>query len=300
MEGISQEAISLAGAWKLNKLIALYDDNGISIDGQVAAWFADNTALRFVSAGWNVIGPIDGHDADKVADAIAEARSRPSVFAHHLQDPHRQGQPLTVPTSKTHGRPWVPEEIKLTRETLGWTAEPFVIPEDVYMPAGTPRPAAVRPKPPGTTALLPTARLSPSWLPNSPPHEGATCLPSLPRWPWTPWWPRTPGRDRGQPQGQPAGAGSLHRRLPELLGGSADGPAPTSPNAEHAQPCFDAAGAVVRTRAGVGGRHINYGVREFGMAAIANGVALHGGFIPYGGTFLTFSDYSRNAIRMAR
>ena len=111
MEGISQEAISLAGAWKLNKLIALYDDNGISIDGQVAPWFADNTALRFVSAGWNVIGPIDGHDADKVADAIAEAKKqteRPSLIIckTHIG----KGSPNRANTSTAHGSPWVPKK----------------------------------------------------------------------------------------------------------------------------------------------------------------------------------------------
>jgi transketolase (EC 2.2.1.1) len=133
MEGISHEAVSLAGAWKLNKLIALYDDNGISIDGQVAPWFADNTPLRFVASGWNVIGPIDGHDADKVDAAIEEAKQqseRPTLIVckTHIG----QGSPNRANTAKAHGEPLGAEEIALTREALGWTSEPFVIPEDVY------------------------------------------------------------------------------------------------------------------------------------------------------------------------
>ena len=133
MEGISHEAVSLAGAWKLNKLIALYDDNGISIDGQVAPWFADNTPLRFVASGWNVIGPIDGHDADKVAAAIEEAKKqteRPTLIVckTHIG----KGSPNRANTAKAHGEPLGAEEIALTREALGWASEPFVIPEDVY------------------------------------------------------------------------------------------------------------------------------------------------------------------------
>src|SRR3990167_5429079 len=123
MEGISHEAVALAGAWKLNKLIALYDDNGISIDGQVAPWFIDNTALRFVACGWNVIGPIDGHDADKVAAAIVEAKKqteRPTLIVckTHIG----KGSPNRVNTAKAHGEPLGAEEIKLTREALGWTS----------------------------------------------------------------------------------------------------------------------------------------------------------------------------------
>jgi len=130
---VAAAAISMAGAWKLNKLIALYDDNGISIDGQVAPWFADNTPLRFVASGWNVIGPIDGHDADKVDEAIAEAKKqteRPTLIVckTHIG----KGSPNRANTSKAHGEPLGAEEIKLTREVLGWASEPFVIPEEVY------------------------------------------------------------------------------------------------------------------------------------------------------------------------
>ena len=133
MEGISHEAASLAGAWKLNKLIALYDDNGISIDGQVAPWFADNTALRFVSYGWNVIGPIDGHDAAGVSKAIADAKAqteRPTlvICKTHIG----KGSPNRANTAKAHGEPLGAEEIKLTRESIGWSHAPFVIPKEVY------------------------------------------------------------------------------------------------------------------------------------------------------------------------
>ncbi len=140
MEGISHEAVALAGAWKLNKLIALYDDNGISIDGQVQPWFIDNTALRFVACGWNVIGPIDGHDADKVSAAIAEAHKqteRPSLIIckTHIG----QGSPNRANTAKAHGEPLGAEEIALTREALGWSSAPFVVPDEVYADWRRPR-----------------------------------------------------------------------------------------------------------------------------------------------------------------
>jgi transketolase len=133
MEGISHEAAALAGAWKLGKLIALYDDNGISIDGQVAPWFIDNTAQRFVAYGWNVIGPVDGHDAAAVSAAIAQAKAgtdnRPTLIMckTHIG----KGSPNRANTSKAHGEPLGAEEIKLTREALGWNFAPFVIPKDV-------------------------------------------------------------------------------------------------------------------------------------------------------------------------
>ena len=154
----------LAGAWKLNKLIALYDDNGISIDGQVQPWFIDNTALRFVACGWNVIGPIDGHDADKVSAAIAEAHKqteRPSLIIckTHIG----QGSPNRANTAKAHGEPLGAEEIALTREALGWNHAPFVVPDEVYADwertcQGPGRRAGL-----GTSALPPTAPPSPSW-----------------------------------------------------------------------------------------------------------------------------------------
>jgi transketolase len=133
MEGISHEAAALAGAWKLNKLIALYDSNGISIDGQVAPWFVDNTALRFVAYGWNVLGPIDGHDAELVAHTIVEAKKsteRPTLII--CKTAIGQGSPNRANTAKAHGEPLGAEEIKLTREALNWPHAPFVIPKPVY------------------------------------------------------------------------------------------------------------------------------------------------------------------------
>ncbi|MFZ2824210.1 1-deoxy-D-xylulose-5-phosphate synthase N-terminal domain-containing protein, partial [Hydrogenophaga sp.] len=132
MEGISHEACALAGAWKLNKLIALYDDNGISIDGKVAPWFVDDTALRFTAYGWNVVGPIDGHDVDAVDAAIAEAKKsadKPTLVI--CKTAIGKGSPNRAGTAKAHGEPLGAEEIKLTRESIGWAAEPFVIPEDI-------------------------------------------------------------------------------------------------------------------------------------------------------------------------
>ena len=306
MEGISHEAASLAGAWRLNKLIALYDDNGISIDGQVAPWFADNTALRFVSYGWNVLGPIDGHNAELVASTIAEAKKsadRPTLIIckTHIG----KGSPNRANTSKAHGEPLGAEEIALTRESLGWTHAPFVIPKAVYADwdakaKGKAAEAAWNDKFAAYKAAYPALakellRRMKGDLPKNfvqtavdtviAAHQKAETVAS---------------RKASQ-----LALEAFTAALPELLGGSADLTGSNLTNTKSTPSLrFDAlSGAVVKTEAAngemVGGRHINYGVREFGMAAIMNGVALHGGFIPYGGTFLTFSDYSRNAIRMA-
>ena len=301
MEGISHEAVALAGAWKLNKLIALYDDNGISIDGQVTPWFADNTALRFVSAGWNVIGPIDGHDADKVADAIAEAKKqteRPSLIIckTHIG----KGSPNRANTSKAHGEPLGAEEIKLTRETLGWTAEPFVIPEDVYAgwdakASGQKAEAAWNDRFAAYSKAFPelAAEFTRRMKGELPAQFAQVAVDTVVA-------AHTKGETVASRKASQLALEAFTAALPELLGGSADLTGSNLTNTKSTPNLrFDAAGAVVKNEAGVGGRHINYGVREFGMAAIMNGIALHGGFIPYGGTFLTFSDYSRNAIRMA-
>jgi transketolase len=305
MEGISHEACALAGAWKLNKLIALYDDNGISIDGQVAPWFIDDTAKRFEAYGWNVIGPVDGHDANAVDAAIATARTsadRPSLII--CKTSIGKGSPNRANTAKAHGEPLGAEEIKLTREALGWTAEPFVIPADIAaawnaQAAGAKAEAAWDKRFAAYTAAFPelaaefTRRMAGA-LPAdfaeiaveavAGAHEKAETVAS---------------RKASQ-----IALELFTARLPELLGGSADLTGSNLTNTRSTPNLrFDAAGAVVKNEAAngekIGGRHINYGVREFGMAAIMNGVALHGGYIPYGGTFLTFSDYSRNAIRMA-
>ncbi|MCZ2406716.1 MAG: transketolase [Burkholderiales bacterium 68-12] len=305
MEGISQEAISLAGAWKLNKLVALYDDNGISIDGSVQPWFIDNTALRFVASGWNVIGPIDGHDADKVAAAVAEAHlqtERPSLIIckTHIG----KGSPNRVNTAKAHGEPLGAEEIALTRESLGWNHVPFAVPDEVYADwnaratghaaeqAWNERFAAYQAAFPELAAEF-TRRMSG----DLPAHFAQTAVDAV-------VGAHTKAETVASRKASQLALEAFTAALPELLGGSADLTGSNLTNTKSTPNLrFDLQGQVVKTEAAngdkVGGRHINYGVREFGMAAIMNGIALHGGFIPYGGTFLTFSDYSRNAIRMA-
>jgi len=305
MEGISHEAAALAGAWKLNKLVALYDDNGISIDGQVAPWFIDNTALRFVAYGWNVIGPIDGHDAAAVSTAIAEARAqgeRPTLIMCKTRI--GQGSPNRANTAKAHGEPLGADEIALTREALDWSEPPFVVPQDVYAAwdakatgeiaesAWDQRFAAYQAAHPELAAEL--ARRMRGELPR---NFAQTVVDTV------------IGADAKAETVASRKASQLALEaftaaMPEMLGGSADLTGSNLTNTRStASLRFDLDGKVALTPDANGtlhgGRHINYGVREFGMAAVMNGVALHGGYIPYGGTFLTFSDYSRNAIRMA-
>jgi transketolase len=301
MEGISHEACALAGAWKLNKLIALYDDNGISIDGQVAPWFIDNTAQRFAAYGWNVIDAVDGHDAAAVSAAIASAKAsshKPTLII--CKTSIGKGSPNRANTAKAHGEPLGVEEIRLTREAIGWTSPPFVIPKAVYADwdakaAGKAREkvwrlqfAAYKKAHPALAKEL-LRRVS-GELPK---HFVQTAVDTV-------IGAHTKAQTVASRKASQLALEAFTAALPELLGGSADltgsnlTNTPSTPNLR-----IDAAGAVIKNEAGQGGRHINYGVREFGMAAIMNGVALHGGFIPYGGTFLTFSDYSRNAIRMA-
>jgi len=301
MEGISHEAVALAGAWKLNKLIALYDDNGISIDGQVQPWFIDNTALRFVACGWNVIGPIDGHDADKVSAAIAEAHKqteRPSLIIckTHIG----QGSPNRANTAKAHGEPLGAEEIALTREALGWSSAPFTVPDEVYADwsaraKGLAAEQAWNERFAAYSAAFPelAAEFTRRMNGNLPATFAQVAVDTVVQ-------AHTKGETVASRKASQLALEAFTAALPELLGGSADLTGSNLTNTKSTPSLrFDMQGAVVKNENGVGGRHINYGVREFGMAAIMNGVALHGGFIPYGGTFLTFSDYSRNAIRMA-
>ncbi|MEN9912413.1 MAG: Transketolase 1, partial [Pseudomonadota bacterium] len=301
MEGISHEAIALAGAWKLNKLIALYDDNGISIDGQVTPWFIDDTPKRFEACGWNVIRAVDGHNANAVSAAITMAKQvndKPTIICckTHIG----KGSPNRVNTSKAHGEPLGAAEIELTRAALGWTALPFDIPSDIKSLWDC--------KNSGEQFEAVWNDLFAIYSTQYP--ELATELQRrmqghLPEY--------FAGMVDTAMQAAIAKAETVASRkssqivleaftaaLPELLGGSADLTGSNLTNTS-STPAFrvDDTGKVVVNAAGQLGRHINYGVREFGMAAIMNGVVLHGGFIPYGGTFLTFSDYSRNAIRMA-
>jgi transketolase len=301
MEGISHEAVALAGAWKLNKLVALYDDNGISIDGQVAPWFIDNTPQRFAACGWNVIDAVDGHNAAAVSKAIAAAKhsaDKPTLIV--CKTAIGKGSPNRAGTSKAHGEPLGAEEIKLTREALGWTAEPFKIPKAVYADwdakvAGKVREAEWNKAFAAYKAAHPAlakefVRRMKGDLPKNFNQVAFDAIVAA----------HTKGETVASRKASQLALEAFTAALPEMLGGSADLTGSNLTNTK-STPAFrvDLAGDVVKTEEGKIGRHINYGVREFGMAAIMNGVALHGGYIPYGGTFLTFSDYSRNAIRMA-
>jgi transketolase len=305
MEGISHEACALAGAWKLDKLIAVYDDNGISIDGEVTPWFIDDTPARFKAYGWNVIGPVDGHDVAAVDRAIADAKNgkgggagNPTLIVAKTQI--GKGSPNRVNTAKAHGEALGLEEVKLTREALGWPHEPFTVPQEVY------RDWDARAK--GEAAQAEWDRRFAAYR---------TAHPELA----SEFTRRMKGElPRNFAQITVDAAVAAHAKaetvasrkasqialeaftaaLPEMLGGSADLTGSNLTNTKSTAPLrFDVAGDVKTTEDGQIGRHINYGVREFGMAAVMNGITLHGGYIPYGGTFLTFSDYSRNAIRMA-
>ena len=301
MEGISHEACALAGAWKLNKLIALYDDNGISIDGQVAPWFIDNTPQRFAAYGWNVIDAVNGHDAAAVAKAIADAKNSPDKPTLIVcKTAIGKGSPNRANTAKAHGEPLGAEEIKLTRAALGWAHEPFVIPKDVYAhwdakQNGAAREAAWNKSFAAYKAAHPTLakeflRRMKGELPKNFAQTAVDAVIAA----------HTKAETVASRKASQLALEAFTAALPEMLGGSADLTGSNLTNTSSTPALrINLAGDVVKNDKGQMGRHINYGVREFGMAAIMNGVTLHGGFIPYGGTFLTFSDYSRNAIRMA-
>jgi transketolase len=295
MEGISHEACSLAGSWKLNKLIAIYDDNGISIDGQVGPWFGDDTAKRFAAYGWNVVGPVDGHDVDAVDAAIALAKTSKDKPSLIIAKTHiGKGSPNRANTSKAHGEPLGAEEIKLTREALGWSHEPFVLPAEVYADwdakdAGTGFESAWDDKFDAYATQFPElaaefSRRIAGVLPANFADVAAQAVIGA----------HEKAETVASRKASQIALEAFTAAMPELLGGSADLTGSNLTNTK-STPAF----RLEEDGSSNGGRHINYGVREFGMAAIMNGVALHGGFIPYGGTFLTFSDYSRNAIRMA-
>jgi len=302
MEGISHEACALAGVWGLSKLIALYDDNGISIDGQVDGWFRDDTKKRFEAYGWNVIGPVDGHDVAAVSAALAKAKSWAQQGPTGRLAPTMiicktnigQGSPNRVGTAKAHGEALGAEEIALTRQALGWTHEPFEIPQSVYQAWDakslgrnrqqdwTKRFAAFSAAYPAEAKVFEQRMrgdLPPDFAQKTQAYVAKLCQEA----------PNVASRKASQ-----MALDDIGPRLPGLLGGSADLTGSNLTNWKGVTSLkVDAKGQLTP------GQHISYGVREFGMAAICNGVALHGGFIPYCGTFLTFSDYSRNAIRMA-
>jgi transketolase len=291
MEGISHEVASLAGTLGLGKLIALYDDNGISIDGKVAGWFADDTAKRFEAYGWQVIRDVDGQDGDAVAAAIRVAQgeaTRPSLICCRTvigyPAPTRGG------TAKAHGEPLGAEEIAAVRKLLNWTEPPFVVPADLRAAWDCQakgraaeqawqelfaRYQAAHPQLAAEFVRRMQGELPANW-----PAQRAQLLAAA---------AATSGAVATRVCSQNT-LNAIGEGLPELLGGSAD---LTGSNNTLRK------GARAITHDDASGSYIYYGVREFGMTAAMNGMALHGGFIPFGGTFLTFSDYARNAVRMA-
>lgn len=291
MEGISHEVCSLAGVWKLNKLIALYDDNGISIDGDVRGWFRDDTRGRFEAYGWNVIGPVDGHDINAVDQAIAQAKEsaeKPTLIICRTTigkgSPNRQG------TAKVHGEALGDEEIAATKAALGWTYGPFEIPQDVYAAWDHRAQGAKVEKEwqqmyAGYKAAYPelAKELERRLAGDLPDQWDAAVMDAVCQ-------AAEAAETVATRKASQKALNALAPVLPELLGGSAD---LTGSN------LTNWSGSTSLNTGDFHARHISYGVREFGMSAILNGIALYGGFIPYGATFLTFSDYSRNALRMS-
>jgi transketolase len=291
MEGISHESCSLAGTLGLGKLIAFWDDNGISIDGETEGWFTDDTPARFEAYGWHVVRDVDGHDADSIAKAIASAKAesgKPSLLC--CKTTIGFGSPNLAGSHDCHGAPLGSEEIAATREQLGWSYEPFVIPEEIYngwdaKASGAEAEAAWNEKFSAYEAAHPELaaefkRRMAGDLPANWEAEAAKFVAEVNAKGESP-------ATRKASQNSLNGYGPL---LPEFLGGSAD----LTPSNLTAW-----SGSKSITDGNADGNYLSYGVREFGMSAIMNGVALHGGFIPYGGTFLMFSEYARNALRMA-
>jgi transketolase len=292
MEGISHEVCSLAGVWGLNKLICFYDDNGISIDGHVDGWFKDDTASRFKAYGWNVIGPIDGHDAQAVNAATTTAKSetaKPTLII--CKTTIGWGAPNMAGTHDVHGAPLGEKEAAATRESLGWRYGPFEIPATMKAAwdaaeTGKAKQAKWNEQLTQYQAAFPELakellRCTRDELPASWTATKAQLFASMKAI-------EAPTASRKSSQQT---LDILVPALPELLGGSAD---LTGSNLTAAK-----TSVTWHHKTDQAANYISYGVREFGMSAIMNGVALHKGFIPYGGTFAVFSDYARNAIRMS-
>jgi len=291
MEGISHEACSLAGTLQLGKLIGFYDSNSISIDGDVAGWFTDDTAARFEAYGWHVIHDVDGHDADQIIAALDDARSetsKPTLICCTTVigwgSPNKQGK------ESSHGAPLGDDEIVLTREALGWKHDAFVVPDEYY--AGwdarergaeleaewNKKFSAYQEKYPEQAAEFQRrieGKLPDNWAESSADYIKATA---------------EAGEDMATRQASQKALNEYGPLLPELIGGSADLAGSNLTIWSGSKRIDGKSGA---------GNYIYYGVREFAMCAINNGIAIHGGFIPYAATFLIFSDYARNALRMA-
>ncbi|MGL4196094.1 MAG: transketolase, partial [Edwardsiella piscicida] len=290
MEGISHEVCSLAGTLKLGKLIAFYDDNGISIDGHVDGWFTDDTAKRFEAYGWHVVRGVDGHDSAAIKAAIEEARSvsdKPSLLM--CKTVIGFGSPNKAGTHDSHGAPLGDAEIAATRAQLGWNYPPFVIPQEIYAEwdakeAGKAKEQAWDARFAAYQAAFPQLaaefkRRINGELPASWDSESRQFIEQL---------QANPAKIASRKASQNA-LEAFGKLLPEFLGGSAD-LAPSNLTMWSGSKALNEDAA---------GNYIHYGVREFGMTAIINGIALHGGFIPYGATFLMFMEYARNAMRMA-
>ena len=293
MEGISHEVCSLAGTWKLSKLIAFYDDNGISIDGDVVGWFADDTPARFEAYGWNVIRNVDGHDVDAIDAAIAKAKSqhaKPTLIC--CKTVIGQGSPNKAGGHDVHGSPLGKDEVAATRAALGITGEAFEVAADVRAAwdaraKGAKQQAewntlfaAYRAAHPALATEF-VRRMQGELLPDFAAKAGEALAAIA-----------TKGETIATRKSSQNAIAALAPIMPEFVGGSAD-LAPS--NLTQWKGCHDLNASAMSE----GGNYIHYGVREFGMAAIMNGLVLHGGLRPYGGTFLMFSEYARNAIRMA-
>ncbi|WP_412514335.1 transketolase [Shewanella indica] len=290
MEGISHEACSLAGTLGLGKLIAFWDDNGISIDGHVEGWFSDDTPKRFEAYGWHVVAGVDGHDPQAINAAIEAAKADPRPSLICCKTVIGYGSPNKSGSHDCHGAPLGDAEIAATREFLGWKHEPFVIPSEIY--------AAWDAKEAGKAAES-------SWNDKFAAYEAAhPALAAELKRRLNGELPANFDADAKayieQLQANPANIASrkasqnaleaFGKMLPEFLGGSAD-LAPSNLTMYSGSKPISAEDA--------SGNYLHYGVREFGMTAIINGIALHGGFVPYGATFLMFMEYARNAMRMA-
>jgi transketolase len=290
MEGISHEACSLAGTLGLGRLIAFYDDNGISIDGHVDGWFTEDTPKRFEAYGWHVVPNVDGHDSEAIHRAICAAKvmqHKPSLIC--CKTTIAKGAPTKAGTHESHGAPLGEKEITAARQQIGWSYAPFEIPPHVYE-AWDAREAGRIAEGLWKVKLSQYARAYPAQaLEFERRMRGELPADFTQRVGELTAKVREKAQTTATRKASQDAIEGLARMLPELIGGSAD-------LAGSNLTLWSGSRAVTRAS---GGNYLHYGVREFGMAAIMNGLTLHGGFIPYGGTFLTFSDYCRNALRMA-
>lgn len=290
MEGVSHEVCSLAGTLGLGKLIVFYDDNGISIDGEVQGWFTDDTAMRYEAYGWQVLS-VDGHDPEQVAEAITAARAetgRPTLI--RCKTVIGFGAPNKKGTAGIHGAPLGDDEIALTRKEIGWQHPPFEVPENIYRDwdarergfaeESSWKEQMTRYEEAYPELAMELVRRLKGEVPRSFADEADTFIRQC----------QENGEDTATRKASQKCLNTFGELLPELIGGSADLTGSNLTMWDGCQPL---------TGTDASGNYIFYGVREFGMTAIMSGIALHGGFVPYGGTFLIFMEYARNAVRMA-